>query len=245
MLTRISSAVGRHRRAALAVALLVAVAYLAVQIWAPISDDLAFSLIFIPIFGTLGLSVLGLSGRATGTFDVRPQVPAFTAPPRPAVVLLMLGQLLLAVALTEDAVRDLWSNESLLDQWPALLRDVIAVLLIVSIWRGTGIELRPGGLRDRDGTGTLLVPWDALPTVHVPDDQRSVLSVRYGRPDLVRRHGLIVSRKQLGTGNVDRALAARVIAHYVAHPEHRTAIGSHAEYERVLRETRDAPDGGA
>ncbi len=40
----------------------------------------------------------------------------------------------------------------------------------------------------------------------------------------------------LHTDSVDAGFLAAVIGHYVDHPEHRAAIGSPAEYERLLAE---------
>ncbi|MCG5439409.1 hypothetical protein [Micromonospora foliorum] len=40
---------------------------------------------------------------------------------------------------------------------------------------------------------------------------------------------LLVTRRD----NVDARFLAAVIGHYVAHPEHRAAIGSQTEYERL------------
>ncbi len=216
-------------------------AYVVVRVLEPSSEAIPFAILAIALFGTLGLAILGLSRPPTGAFDVKPEVPSFTAPTDPALTFTTLAQVFLAAALTSDAIGDLRSGESILDQWPALLWTVLTVLAVSSLWRGIGVELRPDGLHNRDTIGTLIVPWDAAPAVQVPADKRTSLSVTYGRPELVRRRGLLVSRSQLSAGNVDRQVAADVIQYYVAHPEHRTAIGFHTEYNRVLREVQRTP----
>ena len=52
-------------------------------------------------------------------------------------------------------------------------------------------------------------------------------------PRLVRRHGIPPEPGGVADDNIDVGFLAAVIGHYVAHPEHRAAIGSQAEYERL------------
>ncbi|PSK64187.1 hypothetical protein B0E53_03864 [Micromonospora sp. MH33] len=65
----------------------------------------------------------------------------------------------------------------------------------------------------------------------------------FAKPLLVRRRGIPWSRNALRTDNVDAGFLAAAIRHYVCHPEHRAAIGSQAEYRRLLAELADR-DGG-
>ncbi|TDC84455.1 hypothetical protein E1193_05830 [Micromonospora sp. KC606] len=61
----------------------------------------------------------------------------------------------------------------------------------------------------------------------------------FAKPQLVRRRGISWSRKVLRADNVDAGFLAAEIRHYVCHPEYRAAIGSQAEYQRLLAELPD------
>jgi hypothetical protein len=54
----------------------------------------------------------------------------------------------------------------------------------------------------------------------------------------------VTSRKTLRTDNIDQQLAARAIRYYTTHPEHRSAIGTHAEHHRLLSELLQVPPPG-
>jgi hypothetical protein len=78
------------------------------------------------------------------------------------------------------------------------------------------------------------VPWETLapgqPGRRELRSKRLILS--YARLDLVRRRRLVWS---LRTDNVHSWLIADAIRYYVDHPEHRAAIGTPAEYDRLQR----------
>ena len=144
-----------------------------------------------------------------------------------------LAQLAMTTTWAELLLRGLAGGEPLIDPRLALFLPVLMVVNVAGTWRGKGIELRPDGLRDREALGTLVVP---LPG---SADRRHTLRVRYAHPDLVRRRGLVTSRKRLSTSTIDPHLAAQLIRYYTTHPEHRSAIGTHAEHDRVLTEIQD------
>lgn len=240
VIERFLEVLGRYRRVILVVGVLLAVAYLAVYRWMPSLDGRLFPPIWIAwvVVFTLGVVAIGRS-RAIA-FEVRPEVSGFRAPADPANVLLVLSQLLLVAAIAGSLLRDLGSEA----EWPVhrpvlVLGAVVMAVAIAGTWRGTGIELRPDGLRDREVAGILIVPWDALPVV-TPSRSRSTfktyLRVTYARPELVRRRGLAVSRRRLSTDGIDQQFAARAIRYYVTHPEHRAAIGTPTEHNRLLSE---------
>ncbi|MFI2650651.1 hypothetical protein [Micromonospora fulviviridis] len=122
---------------------------------------------------------------------------------------------------------------------------VLVALLLVEAWQGHGVQLRPHGIRQSWVLGSLTVPWEALPAAQVPPraDRPSRLRMAFAKPLLVRRRGIPWSRNALRTDNVDAGFLAAAIRHYVCHPEHRAAIGSQAEYRRLLAELADGYGG--
>jgi hypothetical protein len=119
---------------------------------------------------------------------------------------------------------------------------VVSAVYTVALWRGVlGVQLRPDGLVARGPFGTLTVPWDALaPGYPLPARPAATgLTVAYARPELVGRRGLI-RRQRIPVDHVDPLFLGSAIAYYVSHPQHRPAIGTEAEYER-LRHTLPGP----
>ena len=234
---------GRYRRPILAVGLAAAAAYLTAHIWTPTLTDRAFPTLATASVVLFVAGLVALAGTRPQAFEVRPQVPAFTAPPGAAELYSTLGQMVMATAFTGLLLRGLARGEPLINPWLTPLLPVLIVLSVAVRWRGTGIELRPDGLRDREALGSLVVPWHALPVVPLPapGDRRTTLRVDYAQPQLIRRSGLVTSRKRLSTYNIDPRMAAQVIRYYSTHPEHRCAIGTHAEYHRLLTELHPPP----
>jgi len=237
------SAAGRYRRVILAAGLAVAVVYVMANFWLPTLAERAFPALIVLVLCFLALAFVTSMFPRPRAFEVRPQVPAFGAPTSPVAVLVTLALLVMAMGWTGIMIRDLGTTDTFIDRLPALLCVLVTVPSYVGVWRGQGIELRPDGLRDREWAGTLIAPWDALPVVPIPrhPTERATLRVRYARPELVRRHGLVTSRRQLMTDNIDQELAAQVIRYYTTHPERRPAIGTRAEYDRLLSEISEPP----
>lgn len=242
-MTRFFSAVGRYRRVILAVGLAVALLYVMANFWLPTLAERAFPTLIVLALCILALAFVTSMFPRPRAFEVRPQVPAFSAPTSPAAVLVTVALLVMVMGWTGVVIRDLGTTDTFIDRLPVLLWVLLMVPSYVGVWRGKGIELRPDGLRDREWAGTLIAPWDALPVVPVPryPNERATLRVRYARPELVRRHGLATSRRRLLTDNIDQELAAQVIRYYTTHPEHRPAIGTRAEYDRLLSEISEPP----
>lgn len=91
---------------------------------------------------------------------------------------------------------------------------------------------------DRSSTSVSVeVPWEALaPSQPARPNLRSKsLTLSYARPDLVRLRGLVWS---LRTDTVHSWFIADAIRYYLDHPEHRAAIGTPAEYDRLQQTLR-------
>ncbi len=242
-MTRFFAAVGRHRRVILAIGLAATVGYAVAIVSMPALTLWALGVLAMLSLCLLVLEISALRVIGPLALEVRPQVPAFTAPTHPEAVFRVLLTFL-AASLAVTNVRLLVESGSRL-VWllaPSAVLGVVAAFF--RVWRGVGIELRPDGLRDRAWAGVLIVPWDAMPVVPLPlsTDNRRTLRVRYARPELVRRRGLVVSRRRLLTENVDQRLVARIIRYYTTHPERRPSIGSQAEYDRLIAELANTPD---
>jgi len=129
---------------------------------------------------------------------------------------------------------------------PAVLALVAAVPLARSLRVPGQVELRPSGLRVPGRWRAVDVPWEAL-RPGTPWAPR----LRTQRLDLVVATGYLVlppseRRAVLGVPidvlDVHPWFLADAVRYYVAHPEHRAAIGRRAELERLTLRLRD---GGA
>ena len=174
-------ATARYRRTVLTLGLTVATGCLTTHIWMPASTDRAWETLVPASIALIVLAVVALSRARPRSFDVRPQVPAFTAPPSAGDIFMTLAQLAMTTNWAELLLRGLAGGEPLIDPRLALFLPVLMVVNVAGTWRAKGIELRPDGLRDREALGTLVVPWDALPVVPLPGpaDRRHTLRVRY------------------------------------------------------------------
>jgi len=91
-------------------------------------------------------------------------------------------------------------------------------------------------------TSALVVPWEAL-NRHRPVARDAVpLSLVIVRPDLVERRGRTAKSNWIAFDGANIAFVVAAISHYAAHPEHRGAIGTPAELDR-LRAALPAPPG--
>ncbi|WP_406072330.1 hypothetical protein [Micromonospora sp. NBC_01638] len=238
MIDKIFAAMLRHRHVVLVVGLLVAAVNAAAVGFAPtLGKRLFVPLLFLAM--TLLLLAIIAMGIRPAYFVVRPQTPAFATPAPAWKVLFALGYLGSASAHIGAMVR--WTRQGTESTFDVVLGVpwlVLAALLVIEAWRGHGVQLYPHGLRQSSPLGSLTVPWEALPAPRIPPsaDRPYWLRMAFAEPQLVRRRGIPWSRKALRTDNVDAGFLAAVIRHYVSHPEHRAAIGSQAEYERLLAE---------
>ncbi|MEV4625807.1 hypothetical protein AB0J90_05895 [Micromonospora sp. NPDC049523] len=230
----------------LAVAGIVTAEFVGVTTW----PGLALGL-FLPMPIIFGLSALGpwLARRSKPTALRLGSEPAFVAPPE----YLLLGgtaaqQLTLTVFVTNLELRMLEP-----DQGSALLALIVIGLLVavgvfglsllwvVAIFRdGIRLELRPESLLVVTLLGRQEVPWQAIavgPLLRPGSWDASPIGI--GRRDLVRTSGLIkvfpqvsLPLHQLG---VQPAFLTNAIKHYLLHPEHRAAIGTLEEHDRLQR----------
>lgn len=191
----------------------------------------------------LVLAVAAVAWRQPTAFVVQPHVPAFGAPAQPVFLFLALAFLTLATGTTGTVLRDWESDPFRPDQLIELGNAAVAILWIVVAWRDTSVQLRPDGLWQRGITGWLVVPWDAAPTVPPlpPPPTAGTVPLGYGRPELVRRRGLHLYRHRLHTRDIDPRLITAAIRHYVCHPEHRPAIGTEVEYNRLMSQLLSSP----
>ncbi|MFU8855177.1 hypothetical protein ACNAW0_30085 [Micromonospora sp. SL1-18] len=207
-----------------------------------LSDWLGLILIIAALLvGVLGVLALGRSRPAA--LLVKPEVRAFATEPG-------ASQILIAVMLTFSASQLLGLP---LGEVVGGLFMVLPFLLLVAIgmqvaagWRGVSLELRPDGVCQRDVTGSLMVPWEALApgSPSRPAVGASTLALTYTQPDLVRRCGILpLGRRRLRIDNIHPWFLADTIRHYVDHPQHRPAIGEPAEYQRLWHALMSAPTG--
>ncbi|GAA2372917.1 hypothetical protein GCM10010170_075370 [Dactylosporangium salmoneum] len=193
-------------------------------------------------------------GVTRGGFGVGPLIPAWLTAVPPMLLsgfmtAMLAGLWRQAVAGDPDPAR------SALDKGFATLMTalvamiiLLAVVTVVFAWRGLVLELTPAGLSWRGPLFRRTVPWEALAPGGPPrprlDADRLHLAVT--QPDLVVQRGLA-----LGFGPRQHpAVALQVAVHpwfladairwYAEHPEHRAAIGTDAEHQRLITELATA-----
>ncbi|GAB1643700.1 hypothetical protein KRMM14A1259_41230 [Krasilnikovia sp. MM14-A1259] len=115
--------------------------------------------------------------------------------------------------------------------WAGTLGAAVAVALLGWLsWllRTTpSIRFAPAGLTVHRVMSTVVVPWDALDRQEpvIRETEPVSLKLVIGRADLVERHGLTAKSDRLGFDGADIEFVMAVTRYYVAHPEHRAAIG--------------------
>ncbi|SCL62085.1 hypothetical protein [Micromonospora chersina] len=124
---------------------------------------------------------------------------------------------------------------------------VLGVAITAGQWRRLPfVTLTAAGVTCGAPRPLAVVPWEALGTEMPvgPGAAGRYLRLPIVRPELVRRAGrwprtgVLVPVREL---TVAPALLAAAIQHYATHPQHRAAIGSPAEYDRL----RHALTGGS
>lgn len=238
MLAALFAITVRYRRLILTLSLVLAVVLARGR---RLSDWLDLVLLIATfLVGVLG--VLALRRSRPAALLVKPEVRAFATEPS-------ASQILIAVMLTFLASHFLGTGH--LGEAVGGLFMVLPFLLLVAIgvqvaggWRGVSVELRPDGVCQRDFTGSLMVPWEALAPGRPsrPAVGASTLALTYAQPDLVRRRGILpLGRRRLRIDNVHPWFIADTVRHYVDHPQHRAAIGEPAEYQRLWHALTSAP----
>ncbi|MEU1836369.1 hypothetical protein [Micromonospora chersina] len=230
------------RRLGVAVALVGSAGYLIGQWFASPGDGALDGLSSIGLLAAeviaLGLlAVVALAGRPA-VFIVRPAEPSFSAPPGSRALLMPLAMTVWASVEAGSLVGSARSHDlPLRDAVVVILWMVGAGVFLARAWRGLGVQIRPDGLRWRELAGSVSVPWDALAAGRPlrPAARTRTLALTYARPELVRRRGLVFGHQLLSIDTVAGWFVADAIRDYVTHPERRAAIGTQAEYDRLLR----------
>jgi hypothetical protein len=251
MITAVSAAVARHRRATLACGTAAAAA-----VWAALvaSDEAGGFLtgLFLAAGGCLlAAVVLGITDRrrAGRAFEIPPGGDAFRTPRGGATVLAGLAHVALVAAFAGPGAWLLRAGA--LD--PAWLLTVVLLAAplpayAAGLWRGVGVTLTAGGLRVDRLAGTLIVPWAALDPAGAADPLPGgrEVALRYARPGLVRTRGVVPVRDRFAVEGTTTGFAAAAIRWYAADPGRPGAIGTAAEHDRLRRRVTDrAPVEGA
>ncbi|MCM0674098.1 hypothetical protein NCC78_05195 [Micromonospora phytophila] len=177
-------------------------------------------------------------------FVVLPGASSFSTPPS---FIAVCGAVALALAASVQigsvvpSIRE--HNLRPVDAVLPVLVAALAGMQMVLAWCGFLVHLRPEGLWWRTLAGSVRVPWEALTPGYPqrPALYAETLALTYARPDLVRRRGLVLRPRRLPIKTVHAWFISDAIRYYLAHPEHRAAIGSEAEYRRLLDALRDKP----
>jgi hypothetical protein len=113
---------------------------------------------------------------------------------------------------------------------------LVALLVVAALHGGPHILLTPGAVVQHDWWGNRVIPWEALrPERPVRQVRGQNLTLTVDRPDLVVRSGLF-RPLNMDHFRVHPSFLANAILFYVDTPERRDAIGTRAEYERLLAE---------
>ncbi|GIF20229.1 hypothetical protein Ate02nite_29590 [Paractinoplanes tereljensis] len=161
-----------------------------------------------------------------------------------------LGELLAVAAFTISAGayygytigHDMWHGQEIV----AFFILTSAAALTPHWWQAARSGLlfvRPDGvLIRRRQEGSLFVPWEAGPSGVSASKRNDEIALLCRRPDLAHLVGKWADGPVI-LATADVRFLARVIDEYAAHPEHRAAIGTPAELDRLTRRTnaRNAP----
>jgi hypothetical protein len=265
MISTIRGGVARHRRAILLGGVLLAAAEATLIALAPETDATWFAFLGVMVVLLL-LSVVGFGRVRPAAFIMRAAPPAFIPPARPGTLFSALAALTWAGWGIGSALHSVRIDH----HWPlsvyvVALYPVVMVLVVHQAWHGYDVSVRPDGLYDRRGLGTLVVPWDAEPAArlgrrpdgppaelvfppgaypaeHAKSNRPETLRLEYRRPELVRRRGLVLRTTRLFTDDLDAQFLANVIGFYAAHPEHRAGIGTEGGHRRLQQALAQGPE---
>ncbi|SBT51539.1 hypothetical protein [Micromonospora auratinigra] len=177
--------------------------------------------------------------RAPGTAELRVDPGSrsfFSAPRRLPTLLAVLSGWLAFQAV--DGVRQ--ADEDRVLVLLAALAALVCVMSVLVSWsRVPFVAVTPEGLSIGAPRPQAVVPWvtlDQQAPARPPNGIDTVLRLTVTRPELTRRAGwwarkpFFVPVREL---EVAPALLVDAIRYYVAHPEHRAAIGTPEEYARL------------
>ncbi|MFI2652801.1 hypothetical protein [Micromonospora fulviviridis] len=241
MLAKVFAVTVRYRRPILAIALVLAVVLAVGRRLSDWLDLILLNATFLAGVLAFSLAVLAYRRLRPAALLVKPEVRAFATEPSASQIHLAVGFTFLASQFLGTGHLD---GVGLFNVAPFLLL-VVAGLHGAGGWRGVSVELRPDGVCQRDVTGSLMVPWEALAPGRPsrPAVNAATLALTYARPDLVRRRGILPLGRRLRVDNVHPWFIADTIRHYVDHPQHRATIGEPAEYQRLLHALTSPPAG--
>lgn len=240
----------------------LAAAWLAGGGWRFDNDQRWYTLIFALVLPLGAVAVLFTMALWTGGRSALPATfyigeGTFLVPPHYRMTGARLaGVLALLATITGNQLRpltdvdrqpeDVWISGAVL-----VLIGLAAVVLsipIAELIRGGGrVTLTPHGLVVVGLYGTRTVPWEAISAgPRLRQSAWKTNSIGIGRPDLVSTTGLARAKARPAyiplpnNPAVQPAFLAAAIHHYLNHPEHRPAIGTQSELDR-LRAALGAP----
>jgi hypothetical protein len=119
----------------------------------------------------------------------------------------------------------------------------LGIVVVLTAGRSGDVQLRRAGLVVTRPFGALVVPWEALALGHpLPvAPKASRLPLTYARPGLVRGRGLTFDRRWIYVPHIHAGFLADAIRNYVNHPQHRAAIGTQAEHDRLRHALASRP----
>lgn len=132
--------------------------------------------------------------------------------------------------------------------WLGLLAAALTAAVAVFLWwRVPGVSIDPTGITTGWPRPALFVPWSALDPLGPPPASKhdGILRLPLARPGEVTRRGIRRHRREervrLQDVDVSPVLLTAAIGHYARHPEHRAAIGTPEEYDRLRRALGGTP----
>ncbi|MEU0156137.1 hypothetical protein [Micromonospora fulviviridis] len=243
MLAAIFAVTVRYRRPILAIALVLAVILAVGRRLSPWLDLILGDATFLATLLACSLAALAWRRLQPAALLVKPEVRVFATEPSASQISMAVGFTFLASLLLGTGHL---AGEGLFMVLPILLLVAVGLHLAAG-WRGVAVELRPDGVYQRDFTGSLTVPWEALAPGRPsrPAVKAFTLALTYAQSDLVHRRGILPLGRRLRIDNVHPWFIADTIRYYVDHPQHRAAIGEPAEYQRLWHALMSLPTGPA
>lgn len=244
MLIKLCSWVGRNRVVVLVVSVVLSAGLGWLREGTGPDNDLAFAASTAILVGLFALALFALQGYHPADLEVRPQEPAFVNLPH-------AGQVLISAAYTAFGGANsvgLLFDDALTSRLTGVFVALWVVVLALSWWlvfRDQGVRVRPTGIEDRQGFGTLFVPWVAFTGVAHPafanGRDKVALTFAAAGPEPIRKTGWRPAgyRSALPSTALDSRFLAFLIHEYAHHPEHRAAIGTEAEWERLTTEWKN------